>query len=529
MIKIKYFSIENFKAFNGLKHFEFNPITFLVGKNSSGKSSLLEGIKHINEKKNEGAFNLKSINRKNNYNSQTNYSIYQEIFNVEELRSVLANVVYISHRNDEDYYYNNTLLNNEKLSQEDFNKKVELVKNEMVTMKTKRIVDAFKDIKLFYELLKTNENKYLEFYNNLENSYENDSSDELEIYEIDYFKIKPKKIFFNNENFFSTPLKRMEDTYIDFIIINSFKDLFEKHKNIFKKYDQAYFQGIPMKQIEVMSISEINKELDLEMNNRIEMLKQINISDLQKDFNNENDKIKFELITKRNAEAILQLTLDKLFDEYNSMKIASSIFKLKDDRIEFIKNCLILFKLGIDIEIEAQTFSSKPNQRFYNIFIYDIEGNKKELGNDFGFGIFTLVSIIISVSINRNSVFLIEEPEAFLHPNLQSLLADFFVNANQKFGIQFLIETHSEYLIRRMQFLIANSKFNKDKNLPIVRNDLSKIYYFNNPNEITNQNDHVYPINFNEDGSLDGNFGNGFFDEASNSAFDLYTLLNNLN
>jgi hypothetical protein len=80
-----------------------------------------------------------------------------------------------------------------------------------------------------------------------------------------------------------------------------------------------------------------------------------------------------------------------------------------------------------------------------------------------------------------------------------------------------------------LQLLIANSKYRKDNTLPIIKKDLSKIFYFNSPNEIKNPDEHIYPINFNDDGSLDGNFGNGFFDEASNSAYDLYSLLNNLN
>ena len=48
---------------------------------------------------------------------------------------------------------------------------------------------------------------------------------------------------------------------------------------------------------------------------------------------------------------------------------------------------------------------------------------------------------------------IVEEPEVFLHPDWQSKLADFFVycmNYNKKNDIKFIIETHSEYLIRKL-------------------------------------------------------------------------------
>ena len=43
------FSIQNFRVFERINSFDFRPITFLIGPNSSGKSSLMKVLKSINK------------------------------------------------------------------------------------------------------------------------------------------------------------------------------------------------------------------------------------------------------------------------------------------------------------------------------------------------------------------------------------------------------------------------------------------------------------------------------------------------
>ena len=113
-----------------------------------------------------------------------------------------------------------------------------------------------------------------------------------------------------------------------------------------------------------------------------------------------------------------------------------------------------------------------------------------------------------------NHTIIIEEPELSLHPNYQSLLADVIEYANNFFGIKFIIETHSEYLIRKLQLLRAKSFFDKSTVI---------IYNMNRPSK-SNPNSEIRKIEINDDGSLTKDFGSGFVDEATKTIFELWKV-----
>lgn len=78
---------------------------------------------------------------------------------------------------------------------------------------------------------------------------------------------------------------------------------------------------------------------------------------------------------------------------------------------------------------------------------------------DVGYGVSQVLPIIVLLQFApAGSVLLIEDPEAHLHPLAQAALADMFVEVGQARNLQILIETHSEHLFRRLQYLVAAEK-----------------------------------------------------------------------
>lgn len=212
------------------------------------------------------------------------------------------------------------------------------------------------------------------------------------------------------------------------------------------------------------------------------------------------------------------------------------------------KNRIYIEKIFAILEIPGKL----TVERFENVIsiVYLIINDKKVALSDLGFGYSQLIPIILKIAtitatsdkiewkseqewtkkrqedkslldffgIKQNRTLIIEEPEANLHPSLQSKLADMLAATIEFYpNINFIIETHSEYLIRKLQYLTAyqNSKLSTAD---------SVIYYFNADKYVTSQEPKVKRINIRENGSLDDKFGPGFYDETSRLQFDLMVL-----
>lgn len=78
---------------------------------------------------------------------------------------------------------------------------------------------------------------------------------------------------------------------------------------------------------------------------------------------------------------------------------------------------------------------------------------------DVGIGISQVLPVLtVAFFAQPGSTVILEEPEIHLHPLAQSILAELFVEASRERDIQFVIETHSEHLFRRMQTLVAREE-----------------------------------------------------------------------
>jgi hypothetical protein len=209
--------------------------------------------------------------------------------------------------------------------------------------------------------------------------------------------------------------------------------------------------------------------------------------------------------TKRSYHASDDYILNNLLKKYIENSLSS-------EKEKFVLDWLSDFKLK-DFSVQR---SDELNQNYLRV-------NGRLLA-DLGFGITQLSAILLSTALaEHGQLMLFEEPESNLHPKFQSKLADLFIDAQKQFNHQFIIETHSEYMIRKFQYLVAKGEM---KSEDIV------IYYLHDPNDEdvkAGRVKQVKKILINSNGSLSDDFGTGFFDEADKIAIDLFLLNKNQN
>ena len=109
----------------------------------------------------------------------------------------------------------------------------------------------------------------------------------------------------------------------------------------------------------------------------------------------------------------------------------------------------------------------------------------------------------------------IEEPEQNLHPDLQRMLTELFAYVNSNFKFKFIIETHSEYMIRRSQVLVAEGGYKNEKDLE--ENCPFKVYYFPKEGD-------PYDMEYSITGRFGKPFGKNFYDASAQDAIALNKL-----
>lgn len=184
----------------------------------------------------------------------------------------------------------------------------------------------------------------------------------------------------------------------------------------------------------------------------------------------------------------------------------------------FIVKWMKEFGIGLDYTIRS------VGGEAHIVYITNNDGEEVNLA-DKGMGSIQLMVLLFRLAIalptgnekayisRYGRIIIIEEPEQNLHPMLQSKLADLLYELNSEYGYRFIIETHSEYLIRKTQ-VIVKKKFKGKRSL---KGNPFKVYYFNS----SSSDIPYYEIVYQKDGSFENDFGKGFFDEASNLAFEI--------
>lgn len=132
---------------------------------------------------------------------------------------------------------------------------------------------------------------------------------------------------------------------------------------------------------------------------------------------------------------------------------------------------------------------------------------------DVGVGISQVLPVVVAAQDGAASVVCIEQPELHIHPAVQVGLGDLFIDGAVNHGLSFLVETHSEHLVMRLQRRMREQAAGE---LPegatyIKADDVSFIYLDRSDQGAVT----ACQIGLTPDGKFDSPWPRGFFSERT--------------
>lgn len=95
----------------------------------------------------------------------------------------------------------------------------------------------------------------------------------------------------------------------------------------------------------------------------------------------------------------------------------------------------------------------------YRVLVRRSATSTPVLLTDVGFGVSQILPVLVLLAyVPAGSTVLLEQPEIHLHPAVQAGLADVILEAAQVRGVQVLVESHSEHLLKRLQRRVAEER-----------------------------------------------------------------------
>ncbi|MPM91609.1 hypothetical protein SDC9_138740 [bioreactor metagenome] len=164
-----------------------------------------------------------------------------------------------------------------------------------------------------------------------------------------------------------------------------------------------------------------------------------------------------------------------------------------------------LHRFNINYEMSVDEFKNETMSDVYSMRLIDKISNVSVSPLDVGFGISQILPIIVQSIISRSSIICIEQPEIHIHPKLQAELGTFFSECIKNKN-QFIIETHSEHLMLRIQRLIREG---------IISNDDVSVIYIDRKSDGSK----CIELRLDEEGDFIDEWPHGFFEEGYEEMF----------
>jgi predicted ATPase len=409
-------SIENFKCFKNQTDIDFARLTLLTGANSSGKSSIIYSILGPLQ---SGEFPFQfSTNGK-----YVNMGDFKEIVHNHNKKSKIR----INFK-----FKNSTVSSIETVWGENLNNNLpqllELKANsEYFSLHISKISDKF----------------------SVSFSYNAEKDPQYEILSSEGFKN-----FISNLNISTTEEKKKHKTKTKTNISDHFNEFLSSHD----------IKGLMIDDIPLFNKKSVKKGAL-----RLEQI----FSTISRELSEFDEKINFISSFRLHPErTYLEQTKSKIkVNNFGDGYLDQIIIWETKDKSKFNKLITELQKLEL-----LETIKSKRLEGGR----YEISVKIKKNGidtslSDVGFGISQFLPIIVAdFQLAENSTLFIAQPEIHLHPSVQSKFGDYLTNMIKTTKKNYVIETHSEYLLNRIRLAIVKGELKpEDVNIVYVDNELN--------------------------------------------------------
>ena len=477
-------TVKNFALFKNSTSFDLKPLTVLVGANGSGKSSLIKALNlveydlHYNDADKYDLSNIKLQLNDTRKPLEISYKISENL--VKKLRLKIYKDNFGAGEEEFINFYDNALIFTNE------NDELILCTKEVTINNSSRGIKVELDIPKFYEIL--DQNGFDELKNKLLVS-----------------SLPEKKISFE-------------------LIAPNYNDIFEQWF-----YSQGMFEVLSNVALDdfIPSWEEIN-EMFLLLFKPSFFLRKLNTSGPFP--SKSTTSLNLEIIRLNDiGEAKTVFNPEDPFcgtlKELEGIKMLQYISEYRDS-YDFFERWIGEFfgkKSTFEFERELKDFyyfSPKLNGKYlteHGTGVYRILHLIAKLTTFYYAG--ELIPLLPKdVSIQNKQPFIrrkylvIEEPEANLHPDYQMKLAKMLYELSKNSNCYIIVETHSEYMIRMLQYLVAKDE-NEQDSIGIINfgteKDAGKVKH----------------ISIKSNGALSDNFYSGFF----NYSEDLRLMLDALN
>jgi AAA15 family ATPase/GTPase len=207
-------------------------------------------------------------------------------------------------------------------------------------------------------------------------------------------------------------------------------------------------------------------------------------------------------------------------------KLPDEVFRLSDKRVADFENSVysilaerpeaianvneFLSRLDVNYVVDFLKPELIGNShRLDGIGTFSIKGKNSSVSvgfQDVGYGLSQLVPVLAS-AFSGGRIVAIEQPELHLHPRLQGGIADVLIAAHKLYGSQFIVESHSEGLMLRIQRRIREGVIDPA--------DVGVLYVHPEDSGFSS----IFEIGLEDDGFFDREWPQGFFEDRFSDIF----------